>query len=202
MAKKLASLFGVAALIVFSACGMFKPPTGPSFESGPEIPPYNRNDWQHWIDEDGDCQDTRQEVLIRDADGLLTFKPRADLRQCDVLSGRWIDPYSGAVFTNPSDIDIDHLVPLRNAHLSGGWAWDSARRRDYANYLQDVNHLIAVWDSLNQSKGDKGPDRWKPPNQSYWCDYARAWESIKNRWLLSMTTAEAAAVGEMKKICP
>ena len=110
--------------------------------------------------------------------------------------------YSGEAFTNPSDLDIDHLVPLANAHISGGWAWERERREAYANDLINPEHLIAVRDVLNQQKGDKGPDQWKPPRQEFWCAYATAWLAIKKRWQLTLTADEARAIAEMRATCP
>ena len=36
-------------------------------------PKYERNDYNHWIDSDGDCQDTRVEVLVAENSGTIDF---------------------------------------------------------------------------------------------------------------------------------
>ena len=101
----------------------------------------------------------------------------------------------------PGDLDIDHLVPLKNAHDSGGWAWNSDRKQEYANYLGDPDHLIAVTKGANRSKGAKGPDEWRPPDEGYWCQYAADWTEVKMEWGLSMTQREMEAVIDMLDTC-
>ena len=127
------------------------------------IPEYDRSDWWHWIDEDGDCQDARQEVLIAESLDQVTFETD---RQCRVESGRWYGAFTGVYTSDPGDLDIDHLVPLKNAHLSGAWAWNPAVKEEYANHLGEENHLIAVTASANRSKGAKGPEEWGRRNKA------------------------------------
>lgn len=158
---------------------------------------YVRDEWPHWLDEDGDCQDARQEVLIAES----RTPPVLDLAGCRVVSGWWVDPLTGQEFTNPSELDVDHHVPLANAFRSGGWGWNRATRTRFANYLLDPWHLTAMSASANRSKGDRGPDEWRPPLQSAWCNYAREWTMVKQRWLLTITAPEQAAVNEMLATC-
>ena len=112
-------------------------------------------------------------------------------------SGQWLAPYSGTVVAVPGDLDVDHMVPLANAHRSGARQWSSERKRQYANYLDDPNHLVAVKARANRSKGARGPDDWKPPDPSYWCEYAVDWITIKFSWDLTATPEEFAALEEM-----
>lgn len=162
-------------------------------------PEYRRADWDHWVDEDGDCQDARQEVLIAESRVAVTFTTSA---MCRVAAGSWFDAYSGVILTNPADIDVDHFVPLENAHASGGWAWSAERRRAYANDLSHPEHLIAVRDRVNQSKGSKSPERWAPPRVEYRCDYAISWIAVTTRWALTVTTEERGALLSMLEVCP
>ena len=159
---------------------------------------YDRSEWRHWTDEDKDCQDARQETLIAESAVPVEFR---DERRCKVASGRWIGPYTGTVVENPSDLDIDHMVPLYNAHKSGAWRWTAERKREYANYLEYPGHLIAATASANRQKGAKGPEEWRPPDESYWCRYALDWTSIKSQWGLTATEPEAAALLEMAATC-
>lgn len=163
-----------------------------------DIPSYDRTEWNHWIDEDGDCQDTRQEVLIEESLIEVTF---TDARECRVAEGQWIDPYTGTEVTNPSDLHIDHMVPLANAHVSGGWAWDADRKEAYYNFLGYDGHLIAVTASANLSKKSRGPEEWKPPSEAYWCEYAVQWVEVKAEWDLTARAAEWDALLDMLDGC-
>ena len=162
------------------------------------IPEYDRGDWRHWVDADGDCQDARQEVLIAESLVSVTFETD---RKCRVETGRWYGAFTAVYADDPGDLDIDHMVPLKNAHLSGGWSWDADMREEYANNLEEENHLIAVTASANRSKGAKGPEEWGPPEQSYWCDYATDWTEVKARWDLTMTERESEIVMDMLGTC-
>ena len=163
-----------------------------------DIPEYDRGDWKHWVDTDGDCQDARQEVLIAESLVSVTFETD---RQCRVETGRWFGAFTSVYVEDPSDLDIDHLVPLKNAHLSGAWRWDADMRQEYANYLEEEDHLIAVTAGANRSKGAKGPEEWGPPDLDYWCQYATDWTEVKARWGLTMTKVESEIVMDMLGTC-
>jgi hypothetical protein len=103
--------------------------------------------------------------------------------------------------SEPRELDVDHFVPLAEAHRSGGRAWDRERRAAFANDLRDPRSLIAVTASANRSKGDKGPEEWLPPDASYRCRYAADWVAVKAEWELSMDERERVTVGRLLEEC-
>lgn len=122
---------------------------------------YSRDLFPHWITISGACN-TRETVLKRDGTGVVTDSA------CASTSGSWYSPYDGATWTAASDVDIDHLVPLSNAWKSGAAAWTTAQRQSFANDLTNPQ-LLAVTDNVNQSKGDQGPEDWKPSLSTCFC---------------------------------
>ena len=147
---------------------------------------YQRSLFEHWRDIDGDGCDSRDQVLKRDS----ITRAQVDPISCDVIAGDWVSPYDGARFSDPSDIDIDHVVALKEAWDSGAWAWSSATRKAYANDTSDRRTLAAVTDRVNQQKSDKDPSNWLPPLKSYICTYIGNWIAVKARWELSMDKSE------------
>ena len=155
---------------------------------------YLRSAFKTWIDADGDCQDTRAEVLI--AESLVT-PTYTSSSHCTVATGKWLSYYDGATWTAPSDVDIDHMVPLKEAWVSGAAGWSANDRQRYANDLDFFADLVAVTDSVNQAKGDKDPAEWLPPSTAATCTYATEWVQVKYRWRLSMDSAESAALSSI-----
>lgn len=70
-----------------------------------------------------DLTGIREVVLKRDGSNVVTDSA------CTATSGTWFSPYDGATWTAASDVDIDHMVPLKNAWIAGANAWTTAKRR-------------------------------------------------------------------------
>lgn len=157
---------------------------------------YDRSLFKHWIDQDRNGCDTREEVLKAES------KVKANTgKGCEILSGLWLSPYENKTFTKASQLDIDHMVPLKEAWESGASYWSSQERELFANDLGFKDSLIAVSASTNRSKGDRDPSEWKPSNMVFTCQYAVAWVSVKYRWSLSVDQAEYSSLKSMLGNC-
>jgi hypothetical protein len=144
-----------------------------------------------WKEPHGSC-DVRDAALIRDGEGVEIDE------DCSMTAGTWRDPYTGKTLTNSSEVDIDHVVALANAWRSGvgSAAWSTADREAYAN---DPDVLLSADAGANRTKGDKGPEAWKPPNHDFWCVYARRWSWIKSDWHLTVNPAEKSSLRQMHR---
>ena len=157
--------------------------------------PYNRKtQYGTWVTaNDGTCQNTRAKVLMRQSQVPVTFNDGG----CTVVNGQWQDPYSDQQYTQASDLQIDHVVPLKNSYMNGGWQWDAYKRCLYANFLANDFHLLAVNGHDNMKKGDNGPDQFMPENQAFSCKYLSIWLKIKLIWNLALPPSEAQAIEQL-----
>jgi hypothetical protein len=103
-------------------------------------------------------------------------------------------------------LDIDHIVPLKNAWYSGAWKWKPWQLYAYANDMTP-GHLEITPAQMNRSKSDSSFDEWKPTSYNKEdkykeiglnnvisneadCEYAANYISIKHRWNLGITDDE------------
>jgi len=83
-------------------------------------PKYNRKDDCHWIDEDRDCQNTRNEVLIQESLELAICKSS---KGCRVSSRKWYGSFTGKSFTNSGEGENgenSYKEGLEHGRLSAG----------------------------------------------------------------------------------
>jgi len=152
---------------------------------------YERDHFRLWVDADGDCQDTRDEVLAAES--------RTHVSGCDITRGTWSSYYDGRVWRSSSDVDIDHLVPLAEAWDSGARRWNPDTRQRYANDLGDRRALVAVTDNVNQSKSDQDIAEWQPEHGR--CRYVREWVAVKTRWSLTVDVEERRTLQRRAGAC-
>ncbi|HHF3083332.1 HNH endonuclease family protein [Vibrio diabolicus] len=147
---------------------------------------YSRRSFGHgWADLDGDCQNSRAEALIEHSTSPITY--RSD-KECYVIHGRWISPFTGKLIYSASDVDIDHVVPLKWAWEHGASYWSAKKRKNFAN---DPVNLIAVEASLNRQKGAKDPSEWLPPQNQ--CQYILRFMRIIKKYNIKPTPKQMKA---------
>jgi len=157
---------------------------------------YDRQaDYPTWGDWDGDCQNNRHEVLIDEhIDDDVNHPLVLSSDTCYVNSGKWFDPYDNVYYFNSSEVQIDHVVALYEAHKSGAWSFPASRKLKFANDIDFDDLLIAVGGSSNSRKGSFDPAGWMPSNINYSCDYLRKWLNIKSEFRLSIDSLEKESI--------
>ncbi len=147
---------------------------------------YVRDLFGYPADLDADGCDTRAEVLQAES----TAPAQVDPFGCTVVAGDWLSLYDGLTVTSPGELEIDHVVSLKEAWDSGAWRWSAAALVAYANDLSDRRGLRAVTVATNRAKSDKDPSNWLPPDPAAVCRFTGDWVAIKARWALSMDQSE------------
>lgn len=159
---------------------------------------YSRAQFPHWSDLDRNGCDARNDILKRDLTEVI-FK--AGTRDCKVISGVLLDPFSNKVlaFTSAkSAVDIDHLVALSNAWQTGAAYFDRSKRSQIAN---DPLNLLAVGARLNRQKGDGDAATWLPPHKPFRCEYVSRQVAVKAKYSLWVTAAEKDAITRVLNQC-
>ena len=152
-----------------------------------------------WDDQDGDCISDRHEILIAqhlEGDGAYPLVMSSS--GCFVETGRWLDPYDDIYYYSASDVQIDHVVALKESWVSGLGKLDTLLQRRYANTgslsegtLPETSHnFLAVGGSSNGEKGSSDPTQWMPRNEAYHCTYLKKWALNKSQNGLLFDQAE------------
>lgn len=112
------------------------------------------------VDFDDNGCDARNDTLARDLTAIAVQES-----ECTVTTGTLLDPYTGETISftrgiaTSSEVQIDHLLPLKAVYATGGQAWSQEKREALAN---DPLNLLAVKGSENGSKSDSMPSDWLP----------------------------------------
>ena len=152
-----------------------------------ETTPYDRSEFPHWDDEDGDGMNTRLEILSIEKVGNIGWYSRWD--------GEW---YAGEGGLSAPRFDIDHIVSLKEAWQSGADEWSASDKDTFAD---DMLNLTAVTASSNRSKGAKDASEWLPSEASGKCYLLIRVIQVKTKWSLSIDQDEYTALKELTESC-
>ncbi|GAA4659516.1 HNH endonuclease family protein [Arthrobacter cryoconiti] len=154
-----------------------------------------------WLDVDTNGCDTRNDILRRDLKELRYVIGSL----CLIQGGTMHEPYTGHDLTftrggqSSAALQIDHVVALGNAWVTGAQKLTEIQRQSLAN---DPLNLLAVDGPANQEKSDADAATWLPPNKSFRCRYVARQISVKVAYQLWVTKDEHDAMERILSACP
>jgi hypothetical protein len=153
-----------------------------------------------WLDTGRNGCDTRNDILARDFTRRV-YEPGT--HGCVVTAGDLADPYTATrihfVRGDGTLVDVDHVVALGNAWVTGAFRWEIRQRAALAN---DPMNLLAVDASANRQKGDGDAATWLPSNKPFRCGYVARQIAVKAKYGLWVTAPEKAAMERVLGRCP
>ncbi len=161
----------------------------------PDVNRYDRTHFSGWADANGNCMNTRHELLQSLSTGQVTTSSSG----CAVIRGRWLDPYTNQIFSHAGELDVDHLVPLAYAWVRGADGWTDAERAAFSN---DRRNLFAVSSEVNRNKGSRGPTEWLPPNAEFHCEYVTRFQRMVLTFELRPSLEEWSSIARIRaRVC-
>lgn len=151
-----------------------------------------------WLDVDHNGCDTRNDVLARDLTDISKRGP------CTVTSGELVSPYTGGTIdfvrgnTTSTEVQIDHVVALENAWITGAQQLDQSEREALAN---DPENLFAVDQHSNAQKRSADAATWLPASTVFRCTYVEHQITVKTKYRLWVVPAEHDAMSRILERC-
>ena len=155
---------------------------------------FNEDDWSYEEDFDGDCQSTRQEILVLTSRVDVRY---TNPRNCVVRTGEWLDEYTGELFEVAVKLEVDHIIPRMYAHTHGGDRWTPEKKLAFAN---DPLNIMLIDRREIRRKRDRGPSRYLPRDE-FQCEYINLWEQISEKYGLQLSTTDRSTISRLNSDC-
>ena len=155
---------------------------------------FNEDDWTYEEDFDGDCQSTRQEILVLTSRVDVRY---TNPRNCVVRTGEWLDEYTGELFKVAVKLEVDHIIPRMYAHTHGGDRWTPEKKLAFAN---DPLNIMLVERREIRRKRDRGPSRYLP-RAEFQCEYINLWNQISEKYDLQLSTIDRSTISRLTADC-
>ena len=123
-------------------------------------------------------------------------KARNKVLTRDRVENHWICKYSGVLIKKKSEVDVDHIVPLKYAHDHCGDTLSEMKKRQLAT---DTLNLVATSRHENRSKGDDGVLEYMPSDNQCW--YLDRWYRVTMKYSICIPSADSGYIARGLNAC-